>query len=66
MTGEKGTSMKKVVYTGTHRVGEIVYHRRHKCIVKAVWVDADNGKNGITIEPLEGYGFEVDIYDEQL
>lgn len=58
--------MKKVVYTGTHRVGEIVYHHGHKCIVKAVWVDADNGKNGITIEPLEDYGFEVDICDKQL
>ncbi len=58
--------MKKKVYKGAHKVGDVVYHRGHKCIVKAVWVDADNGKNGITIEPLEDYGFEVDIYDEQL
>lgn len=55
-------------YTGTHRVGEIVSHKgggmTHECIITAVWkVD---GKNGISIKPTGNYGFEVDIYEEQL
>lgn len=58
--------MKKNIYTGTHKIGEIVYHHGHKCIVTAVWVDADNYKDGISIKPIDGYGFEVDIYEEQL
>lgn len=53
-------------YTGVHYVNEIVYHGTHECKVTAVWVDPDNGKNGITIIPTGGYGFEVDIYEEQL
>lgn len=53
-------------YTGTHKIGEIVYHHGHKCIVTDVWVDADNYKDGITIKPIDDYGFEVDIYEEQL
>lgn len=52
-------------YTGVHYVNEIVHHGIHECKVTAVWVD-DNGKNGITIIPTGGYGFEVDIYDDQL
>lgn len=52
-------------YTGTHHVGEIVNHRGHECRVTAVWVD-DVGRNGITIVPTGDYGFEVDLYDEQL
>lgn len=58
--------MKKNVYKGAHKVGDVVYHRGHKCIVTEVWVDADNYKDGITIKPADGYGFEVDIYEEQL
>ena len=55
-------------YTGEHYVGEIVYHKGgdmiHECRVMDVWnVD---GKNGITIVPTGNYGFEIDIYDEQL
>ena len=50
----------------THYIGEIVVHRAHRCKVTAVWVDRDNDRTGITIQPVEGYGFPVDIYDEQL
>lgn len=49
-----------------HYIGEIVKHRSHVCKVTAVWVDPDNRRTGITIEPVEGYGFPVDIYDDQL
>ena len=52
-------------YTGKHFPGEIVYHGEFECEVLEVWTD-DEGKNGITIEPTGGYGFPVDIYDEQL
>lgn len=51
-------------YTGIHFVGEIVRHREHVCSVTAVWTD-DEGKNGISIKPVD-YGFEVDLYEEQL
>lgn len=51
-------------YTGKHYVGEIVNHGGHECRVTDVW--DDDGRNGITIEPTGGYGFPVDIYDEQL
>lgn len=49
-----------------HYIGEIVKHRSHVCKVTAVWLDPDNKRTGITIEPVEGYGFPVDIYDDQL
>ena len=52
------------VYTGSHYVGEIVTHNGHECRVTKVWVDDD--KNGISIVPTGNYGFEIDIYDEQL
>ena len=51
-------------YTGKHFVGEIVSHRGHECRIIAVWNDGD--KNGISIVPVGDYGFEIDIYDEQL
>lgn len=51
-------------YTGKHYVGEIVIHRGHECRVTDVW--NDEGKNGVTIIPTGDYGFEVDIYEEQL
>lgn len=51
-------------YTGKHYIGEIVHHGYHECVVTEVWnVD---GKNGISIKPSGRYGFEIDIYDEQL
>lgn len=55
-------------YTGKHYVGEIVSHNggdmTHECIVTAVW--CVDGKNGLTIKPTGNYGFELDIYEEQL
>lgn len=51
-------------YTGKHYVGQIVTHRNHECVVTMTWnVD---GRNGISIKPTENYGFEIDIYDEEL
>lgn len=47
-----------------HYVGEIVDHKGHECEVLAVW--SDEGHKGLTIAPTGGYGFPVDIYDEQL
>lgn len=51
-------------YSGEHYEGEIVTHKGHTCKVLETWVD--DGRNGITIEPVEGYGFPIDIYDDQL
>lgn len=48
-----------------HYVGEIVSHHGHECRVTGTWTD-DDGRSGITIVPTGGYGFEVDIYDDQL
>lgn len=58
--------LMKEAYTGKFRVGQVVYHRGHRCEVTAVWKDPDNHKNGISIIPTGGYGFEVDLYEEQL
>jgi len=46
-------------YTGKYKAGDIVSHRGHKCKVIAVW--EDDGKNGVTIMPVGGYGFDVDV-----
>ena len=51
-------------YTGKHYVGAVVMHKGHECKVTAVW--NDDGTNGVSIIPTGGYGFEVDIYEEQL
>lgn len=51
-------------YSGEHFVGEIVNHRGHECRVTRVWNVDD--KNGISIVPTGDYGWEVDIYEEQL
>ena len=51
-------------YTGKYHVGQIVMHRCHECRVTAVW--NDDGKNGVTIIPTGDYGFEVDVYDENV
>ena len=51
-------------YTGSHHVGDIVDHRGHECRVTRVW-EVD-GKNGISILPTGNYGFEIDIFEEQL
>lgn len=55
-----------LAYTGEHHVGEIVIHHGHECIVTDLWFDQECEKNGITITPAQGYGFAVDIYDDQL
>ena len=49
-----------------HYVGENVFHRGHPCRVTAVWYDPDSDKTGVTIEPTGGYGFPIDLYDDQL
>lgn len=51
-------------YTGAHFLGEVVDHNGHKCQVTNTW--RSEGRNGISIMPTGGYGFEIDIYDEQL
>lgn len=55
-------------YTGTHHIGEIVYHKGgntvHECKVVAVW--CVDGRNGLTIVPTGNYGFATDIYEDQL
>ena len=52
------------MYTGKYHIGDIVQHHGHECRVTAVW--NDEGKNGISIIPTGDYGFEIDIYEEQL
>ena len=54
-----------------HYVGEIVHYKSyngfdHECVITALWEDPDNGKSGITIKPTGNYGFEIDIYEDQL
>lgn len=51
-------------YSGKRHVGDIVMHHGHECRVTGVW--SDDGKDGLSIVPTGGYGFEVDIYEEQL
>lgn len=53
-----------IQYTGKHYVNQIVDHNGHQCRVTRVWNDGE--KNGISIIPTGGYGFEIDIYEEQL
>ena len=50
-------------YTGDHFVGEIINHRGHECKVTKVW---NVYGNGISIIPTGNYGWEIDIYEEQL
>lgn len=40
--------------------------RGHKVKIIDTWVDADNGKNGVTITPAGNYGFPIDVYLDQL
>lgn len=51
-------------YTGSFREGQIVTHNGHECRITKTWrVD---GENGISITPTGDYGFEIDIYEDQL
>lgn len=36
--------------------------RGHKVRIIDTWVDVDNNKKGVTIEPVEDYGFPIDVY----
>lgn len=36
--------------------------RGHKVRIIDTWMDVDNDKKGVTIEPVEGYGFPIDVY----
>ena len=58
------TMDENATYTGKHYVGEIVMHGEHECVVLEVW--NVEGRNGITIKPTGNYGFDIDIFDEQL
>ncbi len=51
-------------YTGKYKVGDIVTHRGHECRVTAVW--NYEGKDGVSIIPTGDYGFEVDLYENQI
>lgn len=55
-------------YTGDHYVGEIIDFKgkygTHKCKITRVW-NAD-GQNGVSIIPTGNYGFEIDVFEEQL
>lgn len=35
---------------------------RHKVRIIDTWVDVDNNKKGVTIEPVGDYGFPIDVY----
>lgn len=51
-------------YNGKHFIGEVVTHRGHECKVTNVW--SGEGKDGVSIVPTGDYGFEIDIYEDQL
>lgn len=36
--------------------------RGHKVRIIDTWVDVDNNKKGVTIEPVGDYGFPIDVY----
>lgn len=36
--------------------------RGHEVKVIDTWVDVDNNKKGVTIEPVGDYGFPIDVY----
>ncbi len=37
-------------------------YRGHEVKVIDTWVDVDNNKKGVTIEPVGDYGFPIDVY----
>lgn len=37
-------------------------YRGHEVKVIDTWVDPDNNKKGVTIEPVGDYGFPIDVY----
>lgn len=40
--------------------------RGHKVRIIDTWVDVDNNKPGVTIEPVGNYGFPIDVYLDDL
>lgn len=38
----------------------------HKVKIVNTWVDVDNNKKGVTIEPVGNYGFPIDVYLDDL
>lgn len=38
----------------------------HKVRIIDTWVDVDNNKKGVTIEPVGNYGFPIDVYLDDL
>lgn len=36
--------------------------RGHKVRIIDTWVDPDNNRKGVTIEPIGNYGFPIDVY----
>lgn len=40
--------------------------RGHKVRIIDTWVDVDNNKKGVTIEPVGNYGFPIDVYLDDL
>ena len=41
-------------------------YRGHEVKVIDTWVDQDNNKKGVTIEPVGDYGFQIDVYLDDL
>ena len=41
-------------------------YRGHEVKVIDTWVDPDNNKKGVTIEPVGDYGFQIDVYLDDL
>ena len=41
-------------------------YRGHEVKVIDTWVDVDNNKEGVTIEPVGDYGFPIDVYLDDL
>lgn len=44
--------------------GQIIHYKTHECVITSTW--EDDGKKGVSIIPTGNYGFEVDLYEEQL
>lgn len=47
-----------------YQVGDIVNYKGHECVITARWIAGK--KAGASIKPTGDYGFEIDLYLEQL
>lgn len=43
-----------------------IYMEGHEVKIVNTWVDDDNRKKGVTIEPVGNYGFPIDVYLDDL